>query len=148
MSIPVELADLRSKTGEYTWAYLLTVRSDATPHLVSLSPQWSDPAGSGSGSGPVILLSVSSGTARHAVAGATVTLCYPPLDHDGYSLIVDGTAGAADDGAGHLDINVPDGKQLIRFTPTGAVLHRSAAPGVANSATGCANDCLPVTPEI
>ncbi|WP_395152532.1 pyridoxamine 5'-phosphate oxidase family protein [Ilumatobacter sp.] len=146
MSIPVELADLRSKTAEYTWAYLLTVRPDATPHLVSLSPQWSDPADSGSGSGPVILLSVSSGTARNAAAGATVTLCYPPLDHDGYSLIVDGTA-AARAGAGHSGIDVPDGKQLICFSPTGAVLHRSAAPGFANSATGCANDCLPVTPD-
>ena len=151
MSIPVELADLRSKTAEYTWAYLLTVRPDATPHLVSLSPQWSEPTGSGSGLDPAILLSVSTGTARNATAGATVTLCYPPLDHDGYSLIVDGTAdaadGAADAGAGHSGIDVPDGKQLIRFLPTGAVLHRSAAPGFASSATGCANDCLPVTPD-
>ena len=143
MSIPVELADLRSKTAEYTWAYLLTVRPDATPHLVSLSPQWSEPAGSGA----TILLSVSSGTARNAAAGAKVTLCYPPLDHDGYSLIIDGIAGAADADAEHLDIDVPDGKQLIGFSPTGAVLHRSAAPSFASSATGCANDCLPVTPD-
>lgn len=144
MSIPVELADLRSKTAEYTWAYLLTVRSDATPHLVSLSPQWSELTGSGSGSGPAILLSVSPGTARNAAAGATVTLCYPPLDHDGYSLIIDGTADAD---VGHSGVDVPDGKQLIGFSPTGAVLHRSAASGFASSATGCANDCLPVTPD-
>ncbi len=132
MSIPVELADLRAKTSEYTWAYLLTVRPDATPHLVSLSPQWDDDA---------LLMSVSTGTARNSTVGATVTLCYPPLVHDGYSLIVDGLATTVDasDGA------VPDGKHLIRFTPSGAVLHRSAAPGFANSATGCANDCLPVT---
>ncbi len=130
MSIPVELADLQAKTADYTWAYLLTVRPDATPHLVSMSPQWD---------GDSLLMSVSTGTARNATAGATVTLCYPPLDHDGYSLIVDGFAAAAD-GAGA----VPDGKHLIRFAPTGAVLHRSAAPGFANSATGCANDCLPL----
>ena len=131
MSIPVELADLQAKTNEYTWAYLLTVRPDATPHLVSMSPQWD---------GDTLLMSVSTGTARNSTAGATVTLCYPPLDHDGYSLIVDGLATAAEPGEG----SVPDGKHLIRFAPSGAVLHRSAAPGFANSATGCANDCLPV----
>lgn len=131
MSIPVELADLRAKTNEYTWAYLLTVRPDATPHLVSLSPEWDD---------ATLLMSVSMGTARNSTAGATVTLCYPPLDHDGYSLIVDGLA----EGVAVADGEVPDTKQMIRFTPSGAVLHRSAAPGFANSATGCANDCLAV----
>ena len=131
MSIPVELADLQAKTTEYTWAYLLTVRPDATPHLVSMSPQWD---------GDTLLMSVSTGTARNSTAGRTVTLCYPPLDHDGYSLIVDGLATVADTDDGE----VPEGKELIRFAPSGAVLHRSAAPGFANSATGCANDCLPV----
>ena len=131
MSIPVELADLQAKTTEYTWAYLLTVRPDATPHLVSLSPQWD---------GDTLLMSVSTGTARNSTVGAIVTLCYPPLDHDGYSLIVDGLA--TDGGA--AGESVPDGKHLIRFAPSGAVLHRSAAPGFASSATGCANDCLPV----
>ena len=143
MSIPVELAHLRAKTTEYTWAYLLTVRPDATPHLVSISPQWSEQDGAGA----TILLSVSAGTARNATAGATITLCYPPLDHDGYSLIVDGTAGAVHQVGGSPSIDVPDGKQLIRFSPTGAVLHRSATPGFANSATGCANDCLPLTAQ-
>ena len=131
MSIPVALADLRAKTSEYTWAYLLTVRPDATPHLVSLSPQWD---------GDELLMSVSAGTARNSTAGATVTLCYPPLDHDEYSLIVDGLASAVESADG----SVPDGKHLIRFEPSGAVLHRSASPGFADSATGCANDCLPV----
>lgn len=141
MSIPVELPDLRAKTMEYTWAYLLTVRPDATPHLVSVSPQWGDDA---------LLLSVSTGTGRNAVAGSAVTLCYPPLDHDGYSLIVDGTGEIVDERAatagGAAEVaTVPDGKVLLRFVPTGAVLHRSAAPGFAGSATGCANDCLPVS---
>ena len=147
MSIPVELAHLRAKTTEYTWAYLLTVRPDATPHLVSISPQWSDQSGDDAGSDAMILLCVSAGTARNATVGATITLCYPPLDHDGYSLIVDGTAGAVDQVEGSPSVDVPDGKQLIRFSPTGAVLHRSATPGFANSATGCANDCLPLTAQ-
>ena len=149
MSIPVELAHLRAKTTEYTWAYLLTVRPDATPHLVSISPQWSEQSGAvtDAGTDAMILLSVSAGTARNATAGATITLCYPPLDHDGYSLIVDGTAGAVDQVGASPSVDVPDGKQLIRFSPTGAVLHRSATPGFANSATGCANDCLPLTAQ-
>lgn len=132
MSIPVELDDLRAKSGEYTWAYLLTVRSDSTPHLVSLSPQWD---------GDAVLLSVSAGTARNATKGAAITLCFPPLEHDGYSLIVDGRATEVD--STDRD-DVPVGKHMIRFAPSGAVLHRSASPGFANSATGCANDCLPV----
>ncbi len=136
MSIPVELPDLQAKTTEYTWAYLLTVRPDATPHVVSMSTSWS---------GDALIMSASAGTARNASAGSVVTLCYPPLDHDGYSLIIDGTATVADpsdlpDGIEPL----PDGKALLRFAPTGAVLHRSASPGFAGSATGCANDCLPV----
>jgi hypothetical protein len=136
MSIPVELSDLQAKTVEYTWAYLLTVRPDATPHLVSLSPQWDD--------GACLLMSVSAGTARNASACLQVALCYPPLDHDGYSLIVDGIAVPLEgDPPAGID-PVPDGKVLLRFEPSGAVLHRSAAPGFSNSATGCANDCLPV----
>jgi hypothetical protein len=139
MSIPVELSDLQAKTGEYTWAYLLTVRPDATPHLVSLSTMWHYHE-----TGPVLLMSVSAGTARNAEAGSVVTLCYPPLDHDGYSLIVDGTASVLDGGLPAGIEPIPEGKALLAFAPTGAVLHRSAAPGFANSATGCANDCLPV----
>lgn len=136
MSIPVELSDLQAKTAEYTWAYLLTVRPDATPHLVSLSTQWDD--------GACLLMSVSAGTGRNASACLQVTLCYPPLDHDGYSLIVDGIAAPLE-GDPPVGIDpVPDGKVLLRFEPSGAVLHRSAAPGFSNSATGCANDCLPV----
>lgn len=137
MSIPVELPDLQAKTGEYTWAYLLTVRPDATPHLVSLSTHWHD---------DTLLMSVSAGTARNASACLQVTLCFPPRQHDGYSLIVDGIAGPIEgDVPAGID-PVPDGKVLLRFEPSGAVLHRSAAPGFANSATGCANDCLPVEP--
>ena len=139
MSIPVELAELQFKTGEYTWAYLLTVRPEATPHLVSLSTSWHH-----DGEASALLMSVSAGTARNATAGSVVTLCYPPLNHDGYSLIVDGTASVYD-GVALVGIDaIPEGKALLRFAPTGAVLHRSAAPGFANSATGCANDCLPV----
>jgi len=135
MSIPVELPDLQAKTAEYTWAYLLTVRPDATPHLVSLATQWNDDA---------LLMSVSQGTARNASACMQVTLCYPPLDHDGYSLIVDGIAAPVDSERPAGTEDVPEGKVLLRFEPSGAVLHRSAAPGFSNSATGCANDCLPV----
>ena len=63
-----------------------------------------------------------------------VTLCYPPTEPDGYSLIVDGTAAV-------------DGESTVRFSPSGAVLHRPAPAGFVGSATGCGNDCEPVGPS-
>ena len=122
MSIPVELPDLQVKTAEYRWAYLLTVRDDARPHIVAVSPQWD---------GDVLAVPVGRGTAANARARPSISLCYPPIDPDGYSLIVDGTATVDD--------------EIVRFSPSGAVLHRPAAPGFGGSATGCGSDCAPVS---
>ena len=130
MSIPVELPDLQAKTGEYGWAYLLTVRDDQTPHIVSVAANWD---------GDALIMSVGRGTSRNATARPTVSLCYPPNDADDYSLIVDGTAAAIAPPADNAAES-----HWLRFVPTGAVLHRSAQPGFVGSATGCANDCLPV----
>ena len=123
MSIPVELPDLQAKTAEYRWAYLLTVRDDSRPHIVAVSPQWD---------GDVLTMPVGRGTATNAQTRAAISLCYPPIDEGGYSLIVDGTATVDD--------------QMVRFSPSGAVLHRPAGPGFGGSVTGCANDCAPVSP--
>ena len=125
MSIPVAIPDLEVATRRYRWAYLLTVRDDMRPHIVAVNPEWVDDA---------MVIEVGGGTARNAAARSVVTLCYPPVDDGGYSLIVDGDATA--------DVD----RSTVRFAPTGAVLHRPAAPGFGGSSTGCGNDCEPVPP--
>jgi hypothetical protein len=105
MSITVDLDDLAATTAGYGWAYLLTVRDDLRPHVVAVSPTWE---------GPVLVAEVGRGTASHVGSRPDVTLCYPPVEPGGYTLIVDGTGSV-------------DG-QAVRFTPGGAVLHRPA-PG-------------------
>ncbi len=50
----------------------------------------------------------------NAQARSAVTLVWPPLETDGYSLIVDGDASI-------------DGETVV-IRPTGAVLHRPARP--------------------
>lgn len=129
MSIPVEIPALRSKAAEYGWAYLLTVRDDDRPHIVAVRPEWD---------GEELVVPVGRGTAANAEARSAVSLCYPPAESDGYSLIVDGVADvgvAADD----------SDQRAVRFRPTGAVLHRPAPEGFVNTATCCAHDCQPVT---
>jgi len=124
MSIPVAIDDLAAATGEYGWAYLLTVRDDLRPHIVAVTPTWD---------AEQLVMDVGRGTARNAAARSTISLCYPPTVEGGYSLIVDGDARV-------------DGESTVRFVPTGAVLHRPAPEGFTGSATGCGNDCEPVGP--
>lgn len=70
----------------------------------------------------------SKSTARNIGTNPTVTLLFPPTEHHGYSLIVDGTA---DD----------TGAELV-VTPTNAVLHRPAAHADGPVAPGaCEHDC-------
>jgi hypothetical protein len=123
MSIPVALTDLEAATSERGWAYLLTVRDDLRPHVVAVTPVWE---------GDRMVMDVGRGTARNAGERPEVTLCYPPVDPDGYSLIVDGAAEVDADGR-------------VVFDPSGAVLHRPAPPGVEGS--GCGNDGEPAGPS-
>ncbi|MDX2378926.1 MAG: pyridoxamine 5'-phosphate oxidase family protein [Acidimicrobiia bacterium] len=122
MSIPVAIPDLAGALDGYGWAYLLTVKDDLRPHTVAVTPTWSRDA---------LVMEVGRGSAVNAAARSSITLCYPPLESDGYSLIVDGQATV-------------DGS-LITFTPSTAVLHRPAPAGFEGSASGCGNDCRPVT---
>ncbi len=124
MSIPVAIGDLAAATDAYGWAYLLTVRDDLRPHIVAVSPAWE---------GDQLVMEVGRGTARNAAARASISLCYPPVEDGGYSLIVDGNAALA-------------GDDIVRLSPTGAVLHRPAPDGVTGSSTVCGNDCEPVGP--
>ena len=122
MSIPVAVDDLAAATSQYGWAYLLTVRDDLRPQIVAVTPAWD---------GELLVMDVGRGTARNASARSSISLCYPPVEDGGYSLIVDGEATV-------------DGEASLRFAPTGAVLHRPAPTGFTGSATGCGNDCEPV----
>ena len=125
MSIPVAVDDLAAATSQYGWAYLLTVRDDLRPQIVAVTPAWD---------GELLVMDVGRGTARNASARSSISLCYPPVEDGGYSLIVDGEATV-------------DGEASLRFAPTGAVLHRPAPTGFTGSATGCGNDCEPVGPS-
>jgi hypothetical protein len=102
MSVPVAVDDLAEATAEYGWAYLLTVSDDLRPHIVATTPSWD---------GDHLVLAVGRGTAHNAAVRPSISLCYPPVEEGGYSLIVDGDASIEGDGT-------------IRFAPTGAVLHR------------------------
>jgi hypothetical protein len=124
MSIPVALADLVAQTEEFGWAYLLTVRDDQRPHVVAVSPVWADEA---------LTMNVGTRTAENIRARSSISLCYPPVEPGGYSLIVDGEAEAAASGD-------------VQFVPSGAVLHRPAQADFEGSQDGCASDCLPVSP--
>ena len=125
MSIPVAIPDLEAATAERGWAYLLTVRDDLRPHVVAVTPVWEAER---------LVMGVGRGTARNAGERPAVTLCYPPVEPDGYSLIVDGTAEV-------------DAEGRIVFDPSGAVLHRPAPPSFEGSSTGCGNDGEPVGPS-
>jgi hypothetical protein len=129
MSIPVAIPDLAAATSNRGWAYLLTVRDDLRPHIVAVTPTWE---------GERLVMAVGRGTARNAEERPAVTLCYPPVDADGYSLIVDGVASVRDD---------TDGERSVAVEPSDAVLHRPAPAGFTGSSTACGNDCGPIGPS-
>lgn len=125
MSIPVELDVLEAKTGEYGWAYLLTVGDDDRTKIVACAPDWHD---------DVMCFAAGGGSARNARARPTVTVAFPPLEPEGYTLIVDGDATVDESG------DAP----RVHVAPSGGVLHRPAPAGFTNTATGCSHDCAPV----
>jgi hypothetical protein len=125
MSIPVTVEDLAAKITEYGWAYLLTVRGDQRPHIVAVTPTWV---------GEELSMGVGRGTAANIAARSSISLCYPPVSPDGYSLIIDGVGTVVDE-------------NMVSFAPGGAVLHRPAPEGFAGSGTGCEADCAPVVPS-
>ena len=102
MSVPVELSALADEvTRSGPTAFLLTVSDGASPHAVSASPTWD---------GDVLIVAAGRTTARNVAAAPAVSLLWPRSGED-YSLIVDGSG-------------VVDG-DVVRITPTRAILHRS-----------------------
>ncbi len=112
MSIPVAVADLGETLERFGAAFLMTTDPAATParvKVVSVRPRLVD--------GLLLLGAPGRGSLVNASANAAVTLLWPPLRPDDFSLIVDGSAEATG--------------ETLRVRPTGAVLHRPvvAEPG-------------------
>jgi len=121
MSVKVNLGQLADALGDFTFAYLVTVGDDYRAHTVAVDAVLSDDL--------LDVGTVGRSTARNVAAHPEVTLVWPPRQSDGYTLIVDGRGRLAD-GA-------------LAIVPTGAVLHRKAAPD-APTASGCGDDCVPL----
>ncbi|MCD6640737.1 MAG: pyridoxamine 5'-phosphate oxidase family protein [Nocardioides sp.] len=125
MSIPVDLAGLAATLADHPEGYLLTTSPEGRVKAVTVPVSAAD--------GVVHIAAGSRGTAANLAANPNATLLFPPLEHHGYTLLVDGTAA-------------PEGEGF-RLTPTSAVLHRPAshADGETHSPhEGCGHDCKTV----
>jgi hypothetical protein len=119
MSIPVDLARLREEVARFgSSSYLLTVTDDDRPHAVAVSVAWAEDS-----------LRVAAGrtTLANASRRPSVSLLWPPVDDEGFSLIVDGQA------------SVDEAEALVSVHPDKAVLHRSRADGAGS-------DCVTLRP--
>lgn len=102
MSVPVGLDELRSQIeASGPVAFLLTVKDGSSPHAVSADVRWD---------GDQLVAGAGTTTAGNITSSPAVTLLWPRSGED-YSLIVDGSG-------------VVDG-DVVRITPTRAILHRS-----------------------
>ncbi len=126
MSIPVDPKDLAGALVDFGAGYLLTVSTEGRVKAVTVEPTATDTE--------LVIDGVSKGSARNIAENAHVTVVFPPREHHGFSLIVDGTATVGD--------------EAIRVVPEAAVLHRPAShadgPLPAQAADSCGNDCRPV----
>lgn len=113
MSVPVALEELRDEIDRSGGdVFLLTVSEGPSPHAVSAEVRWE---------GDVLAVGAGRTTARNVAASPAVTLLWPAHGRD-YSLIVDGSG-------------VVDG-DVVRVTPTRAILHRSVRASAPDGHTG------------
>jgi hypothetical protein len=120
VSIPVELDRLRDETARYgRIAYLLTAGDDGRPHAVAAGVRWEEDR---------LVAPAGSRTRRNVADRPLVSFLWPPIEPEGYTLIVDAEAVVADD--------------TVSARPTRGVLHR---PGAAPSERpSCTSDCVPI----
>lgn len=115
MSVPVELEKLRKEVGRFgSLPFLLTTAADGRPHAVSVHVGWD---------GDHLVARAGRRTVGNVADRPLVSLLWAPVDEDGFSLIVDGTATAEDD--------------QVSISPSTAVLHRQASPPGEASASDC-----------
>ena len=123
MSVAVELGELAAKVEEFgPVAYLVSVRPDGRPHVVSVAVAWSDDGGS-------LVAGAGSRTSANVAENGNVTLVWASRPGADYCLLVDGTASAA-------------GDEQLSIVPTGAVLHR-----VADASDPDAPSCVKLMPQ-
>lgn len=107
MSVTVELERLQQEVARFgTAPYLLTVSDDGRPHATVVTVAWA---------GETLVAGVGRRSAANATDRPDVSLLWPPVDEEGFSLIVDGRASV-------------DGEQLA-VHPERAILHRRRADG-------------------
>ena len=104
MSVPVPLDGLRDEIAERGSAAFLVTVGERGPHVVSVRVGWD---------GDLLAAGAGDRTAANVASSPAVTLLWPSAAFEEFSLLVDGTATAADG--------------TIAITPVRAVLHRSAA---------------------
>ena len=122
VSIPVEIGDLAQALERYGSGYLLTT-TDGRVKVVTVDPVVADDA--------LRIAAPGRGTSTNLAANPAVTLVFPPAEHHGYTLLVDGTGRVEGD-----DVVV---------APVSAVLHRPAAHADGPlPPEGCGHDCEPV----
>ena len=102
MSIAVALEELPGKVTEYPFCFLVTTGEERS-HLLAVKPAVVE-AG--------LRCETGHSSRANVVRNPLVVLLFPPLEPDGFSMIVDGEAEVNGDG--------------VVVTPTWAVLHRPA----------------------
>ncbi len=119
MSVKVDLDELASHLQHYNFAYLMTVGDDLRAHAVAVRPTLDGAS--------VDVRGLGRRTRSNLEARPDISLVWPPFEHGGYSLIVDGRATLTEHG--------------VSVEPAHAVLHRPAEDGTAG---GCGSDCVHV----
>src|SRR3954447_18047001 len=105
MSVGVELQRLHEEVSKFGASpYLLTVSDDGRPHATAVTISWD---------GEALVAGVGRRSGANAQARPDVSLLWPPVGGDGFSLIVDGSADV-------------DGEK-VKVRPDAAVLHRQRA---------------------
>jgi hypothetical protein len=116
----VSLERLRDEVARFgVHPFILTVSDAGRPHAVAATVAWD---------GAHLVGGCGRSTAANAAARPEISLLWPPLEEEGYSLIVDGVATVDD--------------QQIRLQPSKAVLHRSAPS--PDPLKACSSDCVTV----
>jgi hypothetical protein len=110
VSIAVDLARLRDEAAKFVCgAFLVTVREDQRPHVVSIAPTWE---------GDQLLFTAGRSSAANVSSRGDATLLWPAAADGEHSLLVDGSASVRQGVDG----------QVVVVKPAKAVLHRMATP--------------------